>query len=246
MPIAKEAKDTLQRFSTYIQELIALCRKHSVTSPKGLWKAVRNSQFRDEWKAIWLRVADADGGKLTLGTVFGIVGAVLGGVGIAAGGGAIGVPMALLLAPIGFLIGGDLDSSGLLKKVKAFFSDIGEAVAETTEADHDLEQIVGMLQELLARADQAEEAMRETSIKATELERVVSELRAKTDQYEAEARQGETRILALETRVAELENTVSQSRFEFAKVTQRMKALNWVALSMAGVALAGTFWLLMR
>jgi hypothetical protein len=248
MPIAKEAKDTLKRFSTYIQELIALCRRQGVTSPKGLWRAARSREFRKEWKAIWVRVADADGGKLTLGTVFGIVGAVLGGVGIAAGGGAIGVPMALLLAPIGFLVGGDLDSSGWGKKVKAFFGGTSEAPVDEKEkeSDDELDEITSMMEDLLARSDDADETIRATSSKVAELEKTISHLWTKAERYEAEAREGQLRTAALESKVSELERIVAESRAQFGKVTQRLQTLSWAALSIAMVAIAGMFWVLFK
>jgi hypothetical protein len=42
-----------------------------------------------------------EGGKLTFGLMFAIIGAALGGVGIAALGGAVGVPLALVGAFVG-------------------------------------------------------------------------------------------------------------------------------------------------
>ena len=54
----------------------------------------------------------ADGGKLTLGVMFAIVGAALGGVGIAAMGGAIGVPLALIGALVGLVVGNEADTEG--------------------------------------------------------------------------------------------------------------------------------------
>jgi hypothetical protein len=246
MPIAKEAKDTFQRFSTYIQELIGLCRRQGVTGPKGLWRAVRNREFRKEWKAIWVRVADADGGKLTLGTVFGIVGAVLGGVGIAAGGGAIGVPMALLLAPIGFLIGGDLDSSRLVKNVKAFFGGTSEAPVDEKESDDELEQITSMLEDLLARSDDADETIRAVSGKVAELEKTACHLWTKAERHETEMREGQQRMVSLDTKVIELERIATESRVQFAQEVRRLQTLSWAAISVAMVAIAGVFWVLLR
>lgn len=113
MPIVGEAKETVQRFSKYIQELVELFKRFDIVgsrAPRNLWKATANGEFRKEWKRIWSDVAEHDGGKLSLTTVLAIIGAVLGGVGIAAFGGAIGVPLALLFAPVGYLLGAEIDS----------------------------------------------------------------------------------------------------------------------------------------
>jgi hypothetical protein len=45
--------------------------------------------------------SNKNGGKLAFGVVLGIVGAVLGGVGIAGAWGAFGLPLVLLLVPVG-------------------------------------------------------------------------------------------------------------------------------------------------
>lgn len=69
-------------------------------------------------------VMKADGGKLAFGVVFAIVGAALGGVGVAALGGAIGVPLALVGAFVGLVLGNEADTEGytstFIRKLKAF------------------------------------------------------------------------------------------------------------------------------
>lgn len=247
MPIAKEAREAVQRFSTYIEELIALFRRYGVTGPsavRALWSAVRNPEFKKEWKAIWSKIVEADGSKLTLTTVLAIIGAVLGGVGIAAGGGAIGLPLALLLAPLGYLVGAELDSSGLVKKMKAYFGSSNGASDEPRDSNTELEEITSLVQELLTRTEQADETMRTGSIKASELEQIVSDLRARAERYEEEARKREARIVSLETTASELGKTVAEAKCELAKAGKRLKVVSWTALSLATIALLGMFWAL--
>ena len=65
-----------------------------------------------------------EGGKLTFTIAFAIIGAALGGVGVAAMGGAIGVPLALIGAFVGLVLGNEADSeqytSIFIRKCKAF------------------------------------------------------------------------------------------------------------------------------
>jgi hypothetical protein len=236
MPIARDFKETGQRFVTYKQEVTLLFKRYGVNSVTGLLRIVGNKEFKCELNAILGKAAEAEGGKLTLTTVLGIIGAALGGVGIAAGGTAVGVPLALILGTAGYFAGTELDSIGLVKKIKAFFGGSSET---SSESDEETEQITSLLQELLARNDQADETVHTLSIKTAELERFVFDLRGKAQQYEEEARQSEIRI-------AVLEKAVTESKAEFARTKQRFQALGGAALSLAGVALAGLFWVLMR
>jgi hypothetical protein len=93
--------------------LIELCRVQGIKglrAPFQLQKAYRNdSIFRAEWHSIWGRVVNVDGGKIGFGAALGILGLVLGGVGLAGAWGAIGVPLVLILVPLGFLAGNELD-----------------------------------------------------------------------------------------------------------------------------------------
>jgi|HubBroStandDraft_5_1064220.scaffolds.fasta_scaffold49938_3 hypothetical protein len=70
------------------------------------------------------QVMKAEGGKLAFGAIFAIVGAALGGVGIAALGGAAGVPLALIGAFVGLVLGNEADTEGytstFIRKLKAF------------------------------------------------------------------------------------------------------------------------------
>lgn len=111
MSISKELGDSVERFKSYIDRLIALVQDHKIDSVSALVDAFRNNDvFSAEWKKIWLDLAKADGGKISLTTAGAIIGAVLGGVGIAAMGTAFGLPLALVLGLGGLLAGAEFDS----------------------------------------------------------------------------------------------------------------------------------------
>ncbi|MGA7764936.1 MAG: hypothetical protein WB781_24440 [Candidatus Sulfotelmatobacter sp.] len=55
------------------------------------------------------------GGKLSLTLILSTIAIAMGGVGVAAGGGAIGVPLLMILAPVGYFGGQELDSEGYTK-----------------------------------------------------------------------------------------------------------------------------------
>jgi hypothetical protein len=119
MSITNELSNSLDRFKVYIDRLIALVQKHNIDSIPKLIEAFRhNDSFSSDWKAIWVEIADADGGKITLTTVGAIIGAVLGGVGIAAMGGAIGLPLAFVLGLGGLVAGAEFDSMRQLSQTK--------------------------------------------------------------------------------------------------------------------------------
>lgn len=232
MPIAAD----LKRFKGYTEELIWLCKQYGITGPEALWRGVRNPEFKRQFRAICGKVVEADGGKLSLSTLLGVIGAAFGGVGIAAGGGAIGLPLALVLGSGGYFAGAELDSMELVKKIRRFFRQGDTAVDdqpfdEIAGRDQDLEQITCLVEELLARTEAAEQR--------------ASELRSRVEHYEEETRKREGEILALNSRVGELETVVSEAKAVFGQTKQRLQTLSWVALSVAVVAVAGMFWVLM-
>ena len=118
MSISKELRDSIERFKTYVDLLIALLQKHEVRSVSDLVDAFKhNGAFTDNWKAIWRDVAEDDGGTISFTTAGAILGAVLGGVGIA-GGTAIGLPLSLVLGLGGLLTGAEFDSVRALSRTK--------------------------------------------------------------------------------------------------------------------------------
>lgn len=192
MPILSDAQQTAQRFSEYIERLTKLFRKHRVVGSHpvaAMWKAARDQEFKTEWRQIWSQIAQRDGGKLSLTTILAITGAVLGGVGIAAGGGAIGLPLAVLLAPLGYLAGAEIDDLGFVKKALEYFRgqsqthstfpnlpvepDARERKDEPTSPPNELAEMVTLLALIEKRCDQTDKS---TSATAAGLEALKRDL----------------------------------------------------------------------
>jgi hypothetical protein len=120
MGVIANAKETVGRFSSYIGRLTDLCKSNGISGSTAPLKLVEqwrsNDEFRDNWNNVWNELIAGEGRKITFTTVSLIIGAVLGGVGVAALGGAIGLPLAAVLAPIGYTVGNELDDQGLTQK----------------------------------------------------------------------------------------------------------------------------------
>jgi hypothetical protein len=113
------------RFSGYILRLRRLLSDYGIEGDDwydNLKNANRNPEFIAGRDAIWRELLEQESGKLSLGAIFGIVGAALGGVGIAAGGGAIGIPLVLLLVPAGLLMGNEFDSHHVGTKLRRWWT----------------------------------------------------------------------------------------------------------------------------
>ncbi|MEO8870576.1 MAG: hypothetical protein ABI357_07065 [Granulicella sp.] len=99
--------------------------KYKINSVDSAWANMSDSAFRKDMYDLGHKVMQSDGGKITLVPLLGIIGAALGGVGIAMLGGAFGLPLALVLALVGLIVGNEADSAGytsaLMRKVKAFW-----------------------------------------------------------------------------------------------------------------------------
>jgi hypothetical protein len=217
MPIVDDGQQTLQRFSKYVRELIDLFKRFDITgsrAPLRLWKAVSDSDFRKEWKRIWIEIAERDGGKLTLTTVLTIIGAVLGGVGIAALGGAVGIPLALLLAPIGYLLGTEIDAMGLVRKIKVYLAGLGEPAAESDEAGSEVEHLTELVSTLLARCEQTESLVNGTG----------------------------SQIKALEKSVADAEGNASALRSDVSRLERRIAYLSCISVVLAVLLIAHLLW----
>ncbi len=124
MSFIDDIRDAKCRFPQHVNAFEDLFRKHRISSTSSAWGAFSSQTFRDDMVELAEQVMKVEGGKLTFGVVFGIIGAALGGVGIAALGGAIGVPLALVGAFVGLVIGNEADSEGyistFIRKIKAF------------------------------------------------------------------------------------------------------------------------------
>jgi hypothetical protein len=112
MALWDEFRGSTDRFKERIRELQELLRAHQIDSIRKLVRAyTRDAAFRGRWDEIWVAAVRDDGGKLTLTTAGGILGAVLGGVGIAALGGAIGLPLLAVLGLGGLVAGTEVDAA---------------------------------------------------------------------------------------------------------------------------------------
>ncbi len=201
--------------------------------------AIANSK---KVKNIWMRVAEEEGGKLTFTTAAALIGAALGGVGIAAMGGVFGMPLALLLAPIGYLFGGRLDTRGWTKGLLSGFKGSEETTdiaATDQQSGPELESMAELLAHLLAREGQAE-------AKVVGLERNLSELVARCERNEGATRELETRVSSLEEKIASLEAKVSESQSSFVALKRQVQYLTWVGSGLVIVVAATALWLLLK
>ena len=201
MPLTDDAKQTADRFKTYVNDLVNLFKKFEITgthAPRQMWKAIGNADFRKEWGRVWREIAERDGGKLTLSTVFAIIGAVLGGVGIAAMGGAIGLPVAIVLLPMGYLIGSEFDSAGLLRKLRNYLTNTKEDSSDDFSMEG--EQFIELLSTLLIRCEQ----------------------------NEFEIKEAREKNLVLDAKVVELEQSVSAFRSEILSLRLKIKYVLWI------------------
>lgn len=124
MSFSDDIRDAKHRFPQHVKAFEDLFRKHRICSTATAWEALSSVSFRDDMVALAEQLMKAEGGKLTFTIAFAIIGAALGGVGVAAMGGAIGVPLALVGAFVGLVLGNEADSEGytstFFRKFRAF------------------------------------------------------------------------------------------------------------------------------
>jgi hypothetical protein len=137
MSVTRDIKAAKKRFASYILRFRNLLAEYRVCGKewyRNLKLANADPEFIARRDQIWKEILEQEGGKLTLGTVLAIVGAALGGAGIAVGGGAFGLPLVLLLAPIGVWVGNEVDEEGLtrrfLKELQTHFNKPGAIATE--------------------------------------------------------------------------------------------------------------------
>jgi hypothetical protein len=123
--------DAADRLRDYVRKLIDLLREYGIRSIGALIRAVRSDpEFRAKWTRIWKDIADAEGGKVSLGVAGAILGKTLGGVGIAWGGMAIGLPLIFLLGLGGFLAGAEVDAVRRLARHRVIWLRLPKALYE--------------------------------------------------------------------------------------------------------------------
>jgi len=255
MPIADDAKQTVQRFSRYIQEFVDLFKRFKLNGSSGVggfWNVVSNREFRRESNKIWAKVAEQEGGKLTLTTVATIIGAALGSIGVAGLGTAVGIPLICLLPPVGYFLGTEADSWGLVRRVKAYLAGASDP-ADSEQSVGEVDQLTELVATLLARCEQAELNLQAAGVRIAEVERRISDLesnvsrfRADCEQAEAAARQADERASALGKRIAELEGVASTSQSELANVRRRLGRSIWIGSALALITAILIAWLFVR
>lgn len=256
MPIIDDASQTVQRFSSYIKELVELFRKFDITGPRAtrsLWIAVRNSQFRNEWKRIWLKIAEHEGGKLSLTTVLAIIGAVSGGAGIAAFGGAIGVPLAVLLGLVGYFVGNEMDAKGLVRRLRESLTSSNEPTPLMAQTTEDVEELAELITTLLARCEQDEQLVRALQEETLKLEKQNGELRAnisvvssRCDKAESVAREAQDRTALILQELSDLRGSVPILQSQLTSLKQKIKHLVWSGATVGAVMAIAVVWLFVR
>jgi hypothetical protein len=124
MSVITDTKATLKRIRDYGNEMKGLLSRHNVHNIDDLGRIAKDPLFLSEVAALWDELLKAEGGKMTLTVVLGTIAIAMGGVGIAAGGSAIGLPLILILAPLGYFGGQELDSEGYTKAVVDRFEEL--------------------------------------------------------------------------------------------------------------------------
>ena len=117
MGIFKDTTASFERIRGYGNQMKGLLSRHEIHSVEDLKRVAKDSSFESEVAALWDGILRAEGGKLSLTLILSTIAIAMGGVGIAAGGGAIGLPLLVILAPVGYLAGQELDSEGYTKSV---------------------------------------------------------------------------------------------------------------------------------
>jgi hypothetical protein len=110
MGVISETTASITRFRAYGNRLGDILSKYQIHTPADIRRQAEDPHFRTELVRLWCDILNAEGGKLTLTVVLGTIGIALGGVGIAAAGSAIGMPLVMVLAPVGFFAGQELDA----------------------------------------------------------------------------------------------------------------------------------------
>jgi hypothetical protein len=112
---------------------------------------------------------------LTLTTAAVWISMAVGSIGIAGLGGAIGIPLAVILIPLGLLSGGFLDEDGLLSRTrKRSFELFGiRNVEDRKEVDAELALTVQGLKQIADRVDEISEFAHQLTYRVEEIERNV-------------------------------------------------------------------------
>ena len=145
--------------SVDVSNIRELLEKWNVRSLESLKAAARDDRFRKALTSAIRDTAKRNGATLTLVTAASWISIAVGSIGIAGLGGAIGVPLAVILIPLGLLGGGFLDEEGLLSRTrKRCFTLLGiKNTEDQKERDAELAVMAQSIQLISDRVDSLSE-----------------------------------------------------------------------------------------
>lgn len=154
MGILKDTQASIERIRRYGDQMKSLLSRYGVHSIDDLKRAAQDSAFKSELAALWAGIPEAEGGKISLTILLTTIAIAMGGVGIAAGGGAIGLPLLVILAPVGYFTGQELDSEGYTKAVVDTFAKFLQ-MAQKLDFEHYNKVVAGMFNKLWGKTGEA-------------------------------------------------------------------------------------------
>jgi len=152
MGIIEDTKASFGRVRGYGNRMTSLLSRYEVRGTDDVKRVAKDSTFKSELAALWKEILEAEGGAITLTILLSTIAIAMGGVGIAAGGGAIGLPLIVILAPVGYFTGQELDSEGYTKAVVNTFAKLLQ-MAEKLDFEHYNEVVAGKIKELDTQRD---------------------------------------------------------------------------------------------
>lgn len=232
MGITDETRKTVERFDSYIKRLIDLCKGYGIVGWKApvllLTQFRTNAEFANRWQSIWAEIAKAEGGKITLTTACTIIGFVVGGVGIATMGGAVGIPLALILTPIGYLAGQEIDSQSWLPWLWT------RSRTEQPRAQNE-SKIAEELIQLAADIDSLREILGGFNFRCDALEHSLADLASIKGN-----------ITEVQSMLGELQSSMRTSNDRTARFESKARVLSQLLGLLAILWASSTLWLLLR
>jgi hypothetical protein len=148
MGIINDTKASFERIRGYGNQMKSLLSRYGVRSTDDVKRVAKDSTFKSELAALWEEILKAEGGAITLTILLSTIAIAMGGVGIAAGGGAIGLPLLVILAPVGYFAGQELDSEGYTEAIVSKFTKILQ-MAQSLDSEHYTGMVADKFKKLL-------------------------------------------------------------------------------------------------
>jgi hypothetical protein len=166
-----------------------------------------------------------EGGKVSITTAALIIGAVLGGVGVAALGGAIGLPLAAVLVPIGWIVGNEFDQQRWTKKIWDW----------VTGEEHAKSDLLPDPKILL----QAEADLNALTITA-------HELGARCEHIEKQLSDIAEGLVDRDSQIASLKDLAAATEQRLGALGRQVTTLRWISSAALFLAAVAIFWLLAK